>query len=75
MAFTGLLCWQIYCGLLLKEHLLITQENLESDCLEHHCEKSLKFCEWSSAQVSLFLLKGESGIVNVQGCGMHWYLS
>ena len=37
--------------------------------------KSLKFCDWSSAQVSLFLLTGKAGIVNVRGWGMHWYLS
>ena len=66
---------QIYYGLVLKEHLRRTQEKLERDCLEHHCERSLKFCKWSSTQVNLFLLTGESGIVNVESCGMHWYLS
>ena len=29
----------------------------------------------SSSQVSSFLLTGEAGIANVQGCGIHWYLS
>ena len=72
MAFTGMLCLQI---LLLKEYLPRTQDKLERACLEHHCERSLKLCDWSSTQVSLFLLTGEAGIVNVQGCGMHWYLS
>ena len=66
---------QIYCGLLLKEHLPITQENLQHACLEHHCERSLKLCDWSRTQVSLFLLTGEAGIVKVPGRGMHWYLS
>ena len=42
MAFTGMLCLQIYYGLLLKEHLPRTKEKLERDCLEHHCERSLK---------------------------------
>ena len=28
---------------------------------------AFKFCDWSSAQVSLFLLTGEAGIVNVRG--------
>ena len=48
MAFTGMLCLQICYGLLLKEYLPRTQEKLESDCLEHHRERSLKFCDWSS---------------------------
>ena len=66
---------QIYFGLLLKKHLPRTQENLERACLEHHCKRSLKLCDWSSSQVSLFLLTREAGIVNAQGCGMHWCLS
>ena len=74
MDFTGMLCLQIYYGLLLKEYLPRTQEKLERACLEHHCERSEKLCDWSSTQVSLFLLTGEAGIVNVQDCGMHWYL-
>ena len=56
---------QIYYGLLLKEHLPRTQERLEHDCLGHHCERSLKLCDWSSVQVSLFLLTGGAGIVNI----------
>ena len=72
MAFTGMLCLQIYYGALLKEHLPRTQEKLKGACLEHHFERSLKYCDWSSTQVSLFLLTGEAGIVNIQGCGMHW---
>ena len=35
----------------------------------------LKPCGWSHIQVSLFLLTGGAGIVHVQGCGMHWYLT
>ena len=62
-------------GLLLKEYLPRTQEKLERDSLEDQCKRSLKFCDWSSTQVSLFLLTGETEIVNFQGCGMHWYLS
>ena len=63
---------QIYYGLFLKEDLPRTQKRFERDCLEHHCERSLKLSDdWSSTQVSLFLLTGEVGIVNVQGCGMH----
>ena len=69
MAFTGMLCLQIYYGLLLKEHLPRTQEKLERGCLDCHCKRSLKLCDWSSTQVSLFLLAGEAGIVNVEGCG------
>ena len=61
--------------LVVKEHLPRTQEKLELACLEHYCERSLKLCDWSSTQVSLFLLTGEVGIVNFQGCGMRWYLS
>ena len=75
MAFTGMLCLQIYYGLLLKEHLPRTQVKLERDCLEHYCERSFKFRDWSNTQVSLFLLTGKAGIVNIQGCGMRWYLS
>ena len=75
MDFTGVLCLQIYYYLLLKEHLPRTQQKLERDCLEHHCERSLKACDWSSAQVSLFLLTEEAGIVDFQSCGMHWCLS
>ena len=54
MLFTGMLCLQIYYGLLLKEHLPRNQEKLERDYLEHHCERSLKFFDWLSIQVSLF---------------------
>ena len=54
MAFTGMLCLQIYYGLLLKEHLPRTQEKLERACLEHHCERSLKLCDWSSTQVCFY---------------------
>ena len=54
MAFTGMLCLQIYYGLLLKEHLPRTQKRLEHDCLEHHCERSLKLCDWSSTQVCFY---------------------
>ena len=75
MAFTSMLCLQIYNGLLLKEHLPKTQERLDRDCLEHHFKKKLKLCDWSSTQVSLLLLIGEAGIVNLEGCSMHWYLS
>ena len=51
MVFTGLLCLLIYYGLLFKkEHLPRTQEKLERDFLEHHCEKSLKICNWSSTK-------------------------
>ena len=74
MAFTGMLCLQIYYALLLKEHLPRTQEKLEHDCLEHHCERSLKLSDWSSTQVSLFLLTGETGKVIVQKYVMYWYL-
>ena len=71
-----MLCLQFYYGLLLKEHFSRTQEKLEHDCLEHHCERSLKLCDWSSTLVSLLLMSGEAGIVNFWGCGgMHWYLS
>ena len=62
-------------GLLLKKYLPRTQEKLERDFLEDQCKRSLKFCDWSSTQVSLFLLTGETEIVNFQGCDMHWYLS
>ena len=58
----------------LKEHLPRTQEKLEGACLDHHCERSLNLCDSSSTQLSLFLLTGEAGIVNIQGCGMYWYL-
>ena len=67
--------FSIIYGLPLKEHLPKTQERLEQVCLEHHCERQLKLCDWSSTQASLFLLTGEAGIENVQGCGMHWYLN
>ena len=56
----------IYYGLLLKEHLARTQERLERDGLEDHCERLLKLCDWSNIQVSLFLLIGRAGIVNVR---------
>ena len=70
MAFAGMLCLQIYYGLLLKEHLRRTQEKLERDCLEHHCERSLKFCDWSRTQTSLFLLTGEAGWVFELTCSL-----
>ena len=72
MTFKVMFCMQIYGCLLLKS---IYQEKLQCDCLVHYCERSLKICDWSSTQVSLFLLTGEAGIVNVKGCGMRWYLS
>ena len=62
---------QIYYGILLKEHLPRTQEKLKRACLEHRCKRSLKLCDWSSNQVSLFLLTREAGIVNAQECDMH----
>ena len=69
-------CFADLLRLLLKEHLPRTQETLERDCLEHHCERLLKLCNWSSIQVSFFtLLTGGDGIVSVLGCGMHWYLT
>ena len=37
--------------------------------------KIIKALRLSSIQVSLFLLIGGAGIVNVQICGMHWYLN
>ena len=52
-------------GLLLKEHLQRTQVKLEHDCLEHHCERSSMLCDWSSTQVSFFLLTREAAIVKV----------
>ena len=52
---------------LTKEHLPRSQEMLEQACLEHHCERSLKLCDWPSTQVSLVLVTGEPGI----GCGVH----
>ena len=69
-----MLCLQIYHALLLKEHLPRTQEKLEHDYLEHHSERSLKLCDSSSTQVTLFLLKREAGTVNVKGCGVCWHL-
>ena len=51
-----------------------TQERLERYSLEHHCERSLKLCERSSIQISLFLLTG-GAIMNFMDCGMHWYLT
>ena len=68
MVLTGIIFFHIYCDLFLKEHLPRTQEKLERDCLGHHCERSLKFCDWPSTKVRLFLLTGEVGIVNVRGC-------
>ena len=56
---------QIYYGLLWKEDLPITQQTLERDFLGYHCERSLKLCNWSSIQVSLFIsLTGGAEIVN-----------
>ena len=65
--FTVACCW--------KRIQSRTQEKLQLDCLEHHCERSLRLCDWSSTQASLFLLTGQTGRVNLQGCGVHWYLS
>ena len=42
-----MLCLHIYSGLLMKEHLTKTQEKLERDCLEHHCERSLTYSGWA----------------------------
>ena len=47
-------CRQAYFGLSLKYHLPMTQERLERDYLGHYCEKSLKLCDWSSNQATLF---------------------
>ena len=70
MVFAVMSCLQIYYGLLLKQHLQRTQEKLERDCLEHHCERSLKFCDWSRTQTSLFLLTGEAGWVFELTCSL-----
>ena len=61
-------------SILLKEHLSRTQQNLKRVCLKQHFERSLKLCDWSSTQVSLFLLTGEAGIMNVEGCGTYFFL-
>ena len=42
---------------LLKEHLPRTQESLEPDCLEHHGERSLEFCDWMKSLKFLFVNK------------------
>ena len=63
MAFTGMLYLQIYYDLLFQEHLPRTQERLDNDCLKHHCERSLKLYDWSSTQLSLFLVTGGANIV------------
>ena len=68
--YTDMLCLQIYHDFLLKKHLPRTQEKLERACLEHHCERSLKLCDWSSSPVSLFLLTGEAGSVDAQDCAV-----
>ena len=70
MVFAVMSCLQIYYGLLLKQHLQRAQEKLERDCLEHHCERSLKFCDWSRTQTSLFLLTGEAGWVFELTCSL-----
>ena len=66
---------QIYYGLMLKKYLPRTEKRLECDCLEDHCEGLLKLCDLSRIQVSFFLLTRGAGIVNVQDCGMHWWLT
>ena len=43
-------------SLAVKRAFTRTQEKLERDYLKHHCERSLKLCDWSSTRVSLFLL-------------------
>ena len=72
MTFKVMFCMQIYGCLLLKS---IYQELKKSCNVTVWCivVKLVKYC--SSTQISLFLLTGEAGIVNVQGCGMRWYLS
>ena len=55
MAFTDVLCLQMYYALLVKEYLRRTQEKLERDCLEKDdCERSLKLCNWSSTEVCFY---------------------
>ena len=39
MAFAAMLSLQIADDLLLQDHLPRTQEKLECDCLENHCER------------------------------------
>ena len=43
MAFTGILCLQIYYGLLLKEHLTRTQKQQESNMFEASLWKIIRF--------------------------------
>ena len=33
-------------SLAVKRAFTRTQEKLERDCLKHHCERSLKLCDW-----------------------------
>ena len=73
MTFTGTICRYT---MVVVEYLPRTQEKLERHCLQHHFERPLKLCNWSSIQVSLFiLLTRGAGIVNVQGCSLHWHLT
>ena len=78
MAFTGV-CFADLLLWFVVGRTFVKNLRLERDCLEHYCERSLKVCNWSSIQVIvvvlLFFLTGGAGIVNVQSCGMHWYLT
>ena len=55
MAFTDMLCLQIYHGLLLKSIYQELQKSWNVTCLKHHCERSQKLCYWSSTQINVFI--------------------
>ena len=58
----AMLCLQINYGLSLKEHLPRTQERLEGDYLEHHCERSLNLCDW------LMMITGQANPPMTSSC-------
>ena len=57
----------------MKQHLPRTQEKLERACLEQHCDRSLRFCDWS--RLKFVFIDRRSWNSECPGLWYHWYLS
>ena len=74
MAFAGMLFLQIYQVLLVVERAFTKNSRKTGTCLFGAWLWKIIKALWLVKYSSLILLT-EVGIVNVQGCGMHWCLS
>ena len=73
MTFAGML--YRFTRLLVKRVFTKNSSNAVRGCLEHHCDKSLNLLNWPSNSSKFDFFEKRAGVVNLQGCGMHWYFT